>query len=117
MGERILRIVLKPYSLKGVDHSAEGKAYWRACTDFNCSKNGKPVFGNGIDIQSALANLKQFIPGQFREWTDELTAEMAFPCPDHMGWYQVNLDGSKPTREQWAYEKQYYDRFGHLPTY
>lgn len=118
MGERVLRIVLKPYSIKGNDSARDtAGSYWRAATDWPASKSGKPIFGTGIDMQTALNALKQYIPGRFAWCLNNLTEANAFPCPDHMGWYQVNLDGSKLTKEQWAYEKNYYDRFGHLPSY
>ena len=120
MGSRPLRIILKPYSLKGtIDHSAEGQAYWRATTDFPASKNGKPIFGKGLDRMSALAECLRFLPRKFREGMPQLTEENMFIMPDQLNftWWQVNLNGTKPTKDQWLYERQYWNTFGHLPYY
>jgi hypothetical protein len=114
-----MRIIFKPFKLKQFDNASEGQAYWRATTDFPCTKSGKPMFGKGIDKMSALADLCSFLPAKMQQSVRKLTEENMFPMPDQEGFrfWQVNLDGSKPDKEKWLYERQYYNTFGHLPYY
>ena len=119
MGSRPLRIVFKPFRLKQQDTMAEGQSYWRAATDFPASKNGKPIYGTGLDRESALAACLRYLPMNFRRHMAQLTTDSMFVMPDQAGFefWQVNLDGTKPTRDQWLYERQYWNTFGHLPYY
>lgn len=120
MGWRPLRIIFKPYGLKGSrELQAEGDVYWRATTDFPASKNGKPIYGKGIDRETALAALLQYLPLKFKKGIPQLTNANMFVMPDQVGFafWQVNLDGSKPTKEQWLQERQYWNTFGKLPYY
>lgn len=113
---RPMRIILKPYSLHD-DNASEGHAYWRATTDFPCTKNGKSAFGIGIDKQTALASLCHYLPQDMRDAIMKLKEEQMYVMPDQIGftYWQVNLDGSRPSDDEWLYERQYYNRFGHLP--
>lgn len=119
MGSRPMRIILKPYRLKEQDNMCEGKAYWRATTDFPCTKSGKPMFGTGIDKMTALAALCQYLPWDIRKSVQRLTEANMYPMPDQVNFtfLQLNLDGSKPSREEWLHDRQYYNTFGHLPYY
>lgn len=111
-----MRIIFKPYALHD-ENAAEGHAYWRATTDFPCTKAGKPMFCIGIDKQTALAALCRFLPQDIRVAVQQLKEEQMYIMPDQVGFtcWQLNLDGSRPTKSQWMYERQYYNTFGHLP--
>lgn len=119
MGARPMRIIFKPYGLKGVDTASEGQAYWYARTDFPASKNGKAIFGKGIDRESALADLCSWLPWKFRSKVQGKTEDDMFLCPDQevLVWWQLNLDGSKLEGDAWLYEHVFWQRFGHLPFY
>lgn len=119
MASRPMRIILKPYKLKQFDEAGEGQSYWRATTDFPCTKSGKPMFGKGVDKMSALADLCLFLPFDLKQDVKKLTEANMFVMPDQHGfaYWQVNLDGSVPNKKEWLYERQYYNSFGHLPYY
>ncbi len=114
MGSRPMRILLKPYKMKD---RMDGKTYWRAMTDFPCGRKHTSMYGKGIDKMTALTALKMFLPREIREAIAGFGEEHMFPMPDQLNfeYWQLNLDGSKPTREEWLYQRQYYNTFGHLP--
>lgn len=116
---RPLRIILKPYSLqKSADRGqSEGHAYWRATTDFPASRNGKTVFGIGIDKMTALAACLTYCPRDIRESFQKFGEKDMYPMPDQMDFtfWQLNIDGSKPTKQEWLADRKFYNTFGHLP--
>ena len=118
MGARPMRIILKPYGLRGQkDSMGEGQAYWRATTDFPATKNGKACYGRGLDKMSALAACLRYCSQDVKSACAHLTEANMYPMPDQKGFtfWQLNLDGSKPTREEWMADRQFYNTFGHLP--
>lgn len=120
MGSRPMRIIFKPYRLQdgaNMELKSDNIPYWRAETDFPCTKAGKHAFGVGVSKMTALANLLTWCPQDIKQAVQPLTEAHMYAMPDQrdFSYWQLNLDGSKPTRERWIYERQYFNTFGHLP--
>lgn len=120
MAEYSLRIIFKPYGIRGgvanSDLSADG-TYWRCQTEFPASKNGKSLFGKGIDRMSALSDLMTWAPAWLRDKLKERKEDEIYVQPDQMDfrYWVLELDGWRPNKDQWLMLRQFYNTFGHRP--
>ena len=115
-----MRIIFKPYSLKdksGVPLRGGGQC-WRCETDFPATRSGKHLYGKGIDKMSALADLMSWCHGDLLKILKQRTEGEMFPMPDQYDFtfWQLNLDGYKPSKKEWLYIRQYWNTFKNLPS-
>ena len=121
------RIIIKPFRIDGasggnMETNGSAKFYF-ARPEFlyaGMPKSGKPAFGRGIYPWMAVVELAKYLPRDLREQLMERKPEDIYPRPDceiQQEHLCIDMDGYKPTRDEWFLMKAYFNRDGNLSSY